>query len=85
MEKSTLTFLSRYMQQIQDAEFTSTFNLSRRILKNGKQSAVSNYLLECDCLVEFGHFDIVAYYLEKFRLVFFYFIKPFTIKQIQYQ
>ena len=35
-------------------------NLSAKRLKNIKDSAVSDYLLQCSCTIDFGHFDILA-------------------------
>ena len=38
-------------------------------LKCVKQSAVSDHLLECNCSIDFDHFDILASDANKFRLV----------------
>ena len=42
--------------------------LTGKRLKYIKQSAVSDHLLECNCLIDFLHFDIVASNANKFRL-----------------
>ena len=44
-------------------------NLTRRHLKYVKQSAVSDHLLECNCLIDFNHFVILATDANKFRLL----------------
>ena len=44
-------------------------NLSGKCLKGVKQSAVSDHLLECNCLIDFDHFDILASDGKKFRLL----------------
>ena len=38
-------------------------------VKNVKESAVSDHLLQCDCTVDFDHFDILALDTDKFRLL----------------
>ena len=35
-------------------------NLIGKRLKSVKQSAVSDHLLECNCSIDFDHFDILA-------------------------
>ena len=42
-------------------------NLTGKSLKSVKQSAVSDHLLECNCSIEFDHFDILASDANKFR------------------
>ena len=44
-------------------------NLTGRRLKCVKQSAVSGQLIECNCLIDFDHFDILASDTNKFRLL----------------
>ena len=44
-------------------------NLTRKRIKSVKQSAVSDNLLECNCLIDFDHFDILASDANKFRLL----------------
>ena len=44
-------------------------NLTGKRLKSVKQSAVSDHLLNCNCSVEFDHFDILASDANKFRLL----------------
>ena len=38
-------------------------------LKSVKQSAVSDHLLECNCSIDFDHFDFLALDRKKFRLI----------------
>ena len=42
-------------------------NLTRKRLKCVKQLAISDHLLECNCSIEFDHFDILA--SNRFRLL----------------
>ena len=44
-------------------------NLTRKRLKSVKQSAVFDHLLECNCSMQTDHFDILAFYANKFRLL----------------
>ena len=44
-------------------------NLTGKHLKSVKQSAVFDYLLECNCSIDFDHFDILAPDANKFRLL----------------
>ena len=44
-------------------------NLTGKCLKCVKQSAVSDHLLECNCSIDFDHFDILASDANKFRLL----------------
>ena len=39
------------------------------LFKCVKQSAVSDHLLECNCSIDFDHFDILASDTNKFRLL----------------
>ena len=50
-------------------EHMSISHLTRKRLKCVKQSAVSDYLLECNCSIDFDHFDILASDVNKFRLL----------------
>ena len=38
-------------------------------VKNVKESAVSGHLLQCDCTIDFDHFDILASDTNSFRLL----------------
>ena len=44
-------------------------NLTGKRLKSVRQSAVSDHLLECNCSIDFDHFDILASDANKFRLL----------------
>ena len=44
-------------------------NLIGKRLKSAKQSAISDHLLECNCSIEFDHFDVLAPDENKFRLL----------------
>ena len=44
-------------------------NLTGKRLKCVKQSAVSDHLLECNCSIDFDHFDILASDANRFRLL----------------
>ena len=44
-------------------------NLIGKRLKSVKQSAISDHLLECNCSIDFNHFDILVSDGHKFRLL----------------
>ena len=44
-------------------------NLTGKCLKFIKQSAVSDHLLECNCSIDFDHFNILASDANRFRLL----------------
>ena len=44
-------------------------NLTRKRLKNIKDSAVSDHLLHCNCIIDFDHFDILAIDVSKFNIL----------------
>ena len=44
-------------------------NLTGKHLKSVKQSAISNHLLDCNCSIDFDHFDVLASDANKFRLL----------------
>ena len=52
------------------AEHMGISNLTGKRLKSVKQSVVSDYLLECNCSIDFDHFHILASDASKFRLLF---------------
>ena len=47
--------------------FSIFSNLTGKRLKNIKDSAVSDHLLQCNCAMDFDHFDILATDLSKFN------------------
>ena len=49
------------------AEHIGISNLTGKRPKCVKQSVVSDHLLECNCSIVFGHFDIPASDTSKFR------------------
>ena len=51
------------------AEHMVISNLTGKRLKCVKQSAVSDHLLECNCSLDFDHFDILAWRANRFRLL----------------
>ena len=51
------------------AEHMGISNLTGQRLKCVKQSAVSDHLLECNCSIDFDHFDILASDANRFRLL----------------
>ena len=63
MVKHTTTFFTRA------AEHMGISNLTGKHLKSVKQSAVPDHLLECNCSIDFDHFDILASDTSKFRLL----------------
>ena len=50
------------------AEHMGISNLTGKCLKCVKQSAVFDHLLECNCSIDFDHFDILASNANRFRL-----------------
>ena len=44
-------------------------NLTGNRVKNVKESAVSDYLLQCNCTIDFDHFDILVSDANNFRLL----------------
>ena len=51
------------------AEHMGISILTGKCLKGVKQSAVSDHLLECNCSIDFDHFDILASGANRFRLL----------------
>ena len=49
-------------------EHTGILNVTGKHIKNGKKSAVSYRLLQCNCTIDFDHFDILASDTNNFRL-----------------
>ena len=43
--------------------------VSQKRVKNMKESAVSDYRLQCDCVISFDDFDILASDTNNFRLL----------------
>ena len=48
-------------------EHMSISNLTGKHLKNVKESAVSDHLLQCDCAIDFDHSDILVSATNSFR------------------
>ena len=46
-----------------------TSNLTEKRLKNIKESAVSDHRLQCDCVISFDDFDILASDTNNFSLL----------------
>ena len=51
------------------AEHMGISNLTGKRLKNIKDSAVSDHLLQCNCAIDFDPFDILATDVSKFNLL----------------
>ena len=51
------------------AEHMGSSNLTGKRLKCVKQSTVSDHLLQCNCSIDFDHFDILASDANRFRLL----------------
>ena len=54
---------------IRAAEHMGISNLTAKRVKNAKESGVSNPLLQCDCAIDFDHFDVLASDTNSFRLL----------------
>ena len=50
------------------AEHMGISNLTSKRVKNVKESAVSDHLLQCNCAIDFDHFDVLASDTNSFRL-----------------
>ena len=44
-------------------------NLTSKSVKNVKESVVSDHLLQCNCAIDFDHFDVLASDTNSFRLL----------------
>ena len=51
------------------AEHMGISNLTGKRLKNVKQSAISDHLLQCNCAIRFDYFSILATDCNKFKLL----------------
>ena len=51
------------------AEHMGISNLTSKRVKNVKESAVSDHLLQCNCAIDFDHFDVLASDTNRFRLL----------------
>ena len=45
-------------------------DLTEKRFKSFKQSAASEHLIECNCSIDFNHFDILASDANKYRFPF---------------
>ena len=55
-------FFTRAVEHMGISNFTS------KRVKNVKESAVSDHLLQCNCAIAFDHFDVLASDTNSFRL-----------------
>ena len=44
-------------------------NLTSKRVKNVNESVVSDHLLQCNCAIDFDHFDVLASDTNSFRLL----------------
>ena len=44
-------------------------NLTEKQLKNIRESAASDHLLQCNCTIDFDNFDILATNVSKYNLL----------------
>ena len=68
----TFVVTARLLIMVKDtraAEHMGISNLTGKHLKCVRLSAVSDHLLECNCSIDFDHFDILASHANKFRLL----------------
>ena len=61
------TFFRRF--PVTHGEHMGISNLTGKRLKNVKQSAIFDHLLQCNCMINFDHFDILAAESNKFKLL----------------
>ena len=50
-------------------ELMGISNLTGKRVKNMKESAVSDHLLQCNCAIDFDHFDVLVCDANSFRLL----------------
>ena len=62
-------FLKFWTFRFYQKSIIRTINLNGKRLKCVKQSAVSDHLLQCNCSIDFDHFDILASDANRFRLL----------------
>ena len=55
-----MDFSKLYRFYARAAEHMGISNLTGKRLKNVKQSAISDHLLQCNCMINFDNFDILA-------------------------
>ena len=55
-----------FLQEVQNIGIS---NLTDERVKNVKESAVSDHILQCDCTIDFDHFNILASDNNSFRLL----------------
>ena len=60
-------FLKFWTFRFYQKSIIRTINLNGKRLKCVKQSAVSDHLLQCNCSIDFDHFDILASDANRFR------------------
>ena len=51
------------------AEHTTIFNLTEKRVKNMKEPAVPDHRLQCNCVISFHDFDVLASVTNNFRLL----------------
>ena len=51
------------------AEHMGISNLTSKRVKNVKESAVFDHLLQCNCTIDFDHFDVLASETNSFRII----------------
>ena len=56
----TGSYRSRVLKSFKMAEHMEIYNLTGKFLKKGKQSAISDHLLQCNCFIKFDEFIVLA-------------------------
>ena len=51
------------------AEHIDISTLTGKLVKNVKQTAVSDHLLQCNCAIDFDHFNVLPSKINSFRLI----------------
>ena len=62
-------FLKFWTFRFYQKSIIRTINLNGKRLKCVKQSAVSDHLLQCNCSIDFDHFDNLASDANRFRFL----------------
>ena len=64
-----MDFSKLYRFYARAAEHMRISNLTGKRLKNVKQSAISDHLLQCNCTINFDDFDFLAEESNKLKLL----------------
>ena len=64
-----LIMVKRTDTSLQELQNMCISNLTSKRVQNVKETAVSDHLLQCNCAIDFDHFDVLASDTNSFRLL----------------